>query len=102
MFKGNWTRAPKTKFNQPDLKMKSDNNVPNQSSQNWVRLVWKSLVDHVGVFCPLLGPPSAHITKHQKHILIYDFYNLPNVFLTLPLKDIYRERMKSATSVRIG
>ena len=24
-FKGNWTTAPKNKFNQPDLKMKSDN-----------------------------------------------------------------------------
>ena len=40
--------------------------VEKTSSQNWACLVWKFLMELVGVFCTYLGAPNCHIVKNPK------------------------------------
>ena len=51
----------------PYNKREPCNFLKHHESQDRVRLVGETLVDHVGVFCAILKPPNAHTTQNPKN-----------------------------------
>ena len=65
----------------------------NMISQNWVCLVWTLLVDPVGVFCPLLGPLNAPITKitinFRNFVFLFSNLDVPYIPFKGPYIAVY-------------
>ena len=95
-----WQRGLSAKFHEQPTNAQIYKICQTTIYQNWVCLLWKFLVDLVGVFCPLLRPHNTHITKHQKMLEIH-VYECPYIFHIFPLKGPSRERMKFSSSRRL-